>query len=109
MLEYIVRRDLPDEPLAARTAPGSSIAAISEVGIAASKVPTLGEKLVAPFGLKPFGRRQGSARDQPTQRDDSTRGAQRRPAVPLTPRFRAASLYPSDVPSYLNERRSLVR
>lgn len=55
VLEYIVRRDLPDEPLAAQAVPGSSIAAISEVGIAASDVPVLGEELQAQFGLKPFG------------------------------------------------------
>lgn len=55
VLEFIERRDLPDEPLIAQAAPGSAAAGISEVGIAARNLPALRGELAERCGLQPFG------------------------------------------------------
>lgn len=55
VLEFIQRRDLADQPLMEQSSPGSAIAGISEIGVAAHDVPELRGHLAADFGLEPFG------------------------------------------------------
>lgn len=55
LLEYIMRRDLPDETLTATAAVGSSVAAISEVGIAVPDVRATYQELGRRLRLEPFG------------------------------------------------------